>query len=93
MWGGSVLELNARAVGRLGPDILATAPDFDRMLAGLRRDQRRAVGDALLDQRLVAGIGNLWKAESLWRARCRRGVRWATSPTRSCATCSAKQRG
>jgi endonuclease-8 len=27
------------------------------------------VGDALLDQRLVAGIGNLWKAESLWRAR------------------------
>ena len=70
MWGGSVLELNARAVRRLGPDILASPPDFDRMLAGLRRsDQRRAVGDALLDQRLVAGIGNLWKAESLWRAR------------------------
>ena len=70
MWGGSVLELNARAVRRLGPDILAQPPDLDRMLAGLRRsDQRRAVGDALLDQRLVAGIGNLWKAESLWRAR------------------------
>src|SRR6185437_5210672 len=29
----------------------------------------REVGDALLDQRLVAGIGNLWKAEALWRAR------------------------
>jgi endonuclease-8 len=39
------------------------------MLEGLRRtDQRRAVGDALLDQRLVSGIGNLWKAEALWRA-------------------------
>jgi endonuclease VIII len=70
MWGGSVLELNARAVRRLGPDILARQPDFDRMLSGLRRtDQGRAVGDALLDQRLVAGIGNVWKAESLWRAR------------------------
>jgi endonuclease VIII len=70
LWGGSVLELNARAVRRLGPDILARTPDFDRMIAGLRRaDPRRAVGDALLDQRLVAGIGNLWKAESLWRAQ------------------------
>ena len=29
----------------------------------------RAVGEAVLDQRLVAGIGNLWKAESLWEAR------------------------
>ena len=30
---------------------------------------RRELGDALLDQRLVSGIGNLWKAESLWQAR------------------------
>jgi endonuclease-8 len=68
LWGGSVLELSDRAVRRLGPDILARPPDFERMVAGLRRtDQRRAVGDALLDQRLVAGIGNVWKAESLWR--------------------------
>ena len=69
LWGGSVLELNARAVRKLGPDILARPPDFDRMLAGLRQtDQQRAVGEALLDQRLVAGVGNLWKAEALWRA-------------------------
>jgi endonuclease-8 len=67
---GPVLELTARALRRLGPDILAEPPDFDRMLANLRREhQVRTVGDALLDQRLVAGIGNLWKAESLWRAR------------------------
>ena len=93
MWGGSVRVLNARARWRLGPDILAHPPDFDRMLAGLRRsDQRRAVGEALLDQRLVAGIGEPLEGQ-LCRVRCRRGVRWATSPTRSCATCSAKQRG
>ena len=70
LYGGRVLELNTRAVRRLGPDILAPEPDFDRMLANLRRgDQGREVGDALLDQRLVAGIGNMWKAESLWHAR------------------------
>jgi endonuclease-8 len=31
-------------------------------------DQGIAIGDALLDQRLVAGIGNVWKAEALWQA-------------------------
>ena len=52
------------------PDILAVPPDFDAMLARFRlADQGRAVGEALLDQRLVAGIGNLWKAEALWAAR------------------------
>jgi endonuclease-8 len=40
------------------------------MLARFRQtDPRRELGDALLDQRLAAGIGNLWKAEALWQAR------------------------
>ena len=70
LWGGPVLELHARDVRRLGPDILEQPPDYERMLVNLRRhEQARAVGDALLDQRLVAGIGNLWKAEALWQAR------------------------
>jgi endonuclease-8 len=69
LWNGPVLELDDRAVRRLGPDILARPPDLDGITANLRRDPRRAVGDALLDQRLVAGIGNLWKAEALWEAR------------------------
>ena len=70
VYGGSVPELHERSVRRLGPDILASPPDFETMLANLRAtDQRRQVGDALLDQRLVSGIGNLWRAEALWRAR------------------------
>ena len=69
LWGGPVLELNRRAVRRLGPDILERPPDLDRMVANLRRQPHRELGDALLDQRLVAGVGNLWKAEALWRAR------------------------
>ena len=69
LWNGPVLELDDRAVRRLGPDILAEPPDLDTMVANLRRDPARAIGDALLDQRLVAGIGNAWKAEVLWHAR------------------------
>jgi endonuclease-8 len=70
LWNGPVLELDESHVRSLGPDILADPPDLDGMLAKLRgADQRTAVGNALLDQRLVAGIGNLWRAEALWRAR------------------------
>ena len=40
------------------------------MLSRMRgADQRLAIGEALLDQRLVAGIGNLWRAEALWRTQ------------------------
>ncbi len=40
-----------------------------RSCAGCARTTRRAaIGDALLDQRIVAGIGNLWKAEGCWLA-------------------------
>ena len=70
LWHGPVLELNADALRRLGPDILADPPDFDAIVARLRAaDQKRELGEALLDQRLVAGIGNLWRAEALWEAR------------------------
>jgi endonuclease-8 len=69
LWNGPVLELTTRRVERLGPDVLAPQPDLGRMVANLRREPARAIGDALLDQRHVAGIGNLWKAEALWHAR------------------------
>jgi endonuclease-8 len=70
LWGGPVLELHTRAIARLGPDILATPPDVDSMLVRLRRaDPTRTLGETLLDQALVAGIGNIWCSESLWEAR------------------------
>ncbi|HUJ92680.1 MAG TPA: DNA-formamidopyrimidine glycosylase family protein [Gaiellaceae bacterium] len=72
LWNGPVLELSREGgrPGRLGPDILGDPPDFESMLERLRGEPKvRTVGEAILDQRLVAGIGNLWKAESLWDAR------------------------
>jgi endonuclease-8 len=70
LWNGAELELvGARVAPRLGPDILGEPPDFETMVVRLRTAQEREIGDALLDQRLVAGIGNLWRAEALWKAR------------------------
>jgi endonuclease-8 len=67
LWHGPVLELDRGVARRLGPDILADPPDYDEMVARIRRAPvDRAIGDILLDQRLVSGIGNVWKVESLW---------------------------
>jgi endonuclease-8 len=68
-WNGPVLELRADVVSRLGPDILAEPPDLPEMLARLRREPELPLGEALQRQDLVAGIGNMWAAETLWAAR------------------------
>ena len=70
LWHGPVLELDEGRVRRLGLDILADPPEIDAMVSRIRgADQRTAIGEALLDQKLVAGIGNMWRAEALWRAK------------------------
>jgi endonuclease-8 len=73
---GPVLELmtsgrvrSDQRLSGLGPDLLA--PEFDSGLF-LRRlrgdDPTRPLGEALIDQRNVAGIGNIWKSEGCWEA-------------------------
>ncbi len=58
-----------RVVGHLGPDLLD--PGFDATMAvrNLASDPAREIGQALLDQRNLAGIGNLYKSESLFLQR------------------------
>jgi len=70
LWNGPVLELHARSLASLGPDILAVPPDFDAMLTRIgRAENNRYFGDVLQDQRLIAGIGNMWMAETLWHTK------------------------
>ena len=58
-----------RRITGLGPDILAAEFDEERFLRRLREDDpTRPIGDALLDQRTIAGIGNLWKVEGCFEA-------------------------
>ncbi len=67
LWNGPVLELHTRNIARLGPDILERPPRIDAMLERMRgADQTRWFGETLLDQSIVAGIGNMWLAEALW---------------------------
>jgi len=65
----SLLADDAPLRRQLGPDVMLDPPDLDAMLERFRAtDQAREVGEALLDQRLVAGIGNMWRAEGLFLA-------------------------
>lgn len=52
-----------RVVGHLGPDLLGPDWDADRALTNLLSDPARPLGEALLDQRNLAGIGNVYKSE------------------------------
>lgn len=52
-----------KAVGHLGPDLLGPDWDPDKALANLLATPERALGEALLDQRNLAGIGNVYKSE------------------------------
>ncbi|GLW00507.1 Fpg/Nei family DNA glycosylase [Streptomyces lavendulae] len=58
-----------RVVGHLGPDLLG--PDWDpaRAAANLLADPARPLGEALLDQRNLAGIGNIYKTELCFLAQ------------------------
>jgi endonuclease VIII len=74
---GPVLELMTdsrtrldQRIAGLGPDVVAKRPfDEARFLQRLHHtDQTRAIGDALLDQKIVAGLGTVWRTEACWRA-------------------------
>ena len=75
-FGGPTLRvLRAEAVrsdpvlARLGPDVLAGDFDAERVARSLATVPDRGLGDALLDQRLLAGIGNIFKSEACFAAR------------------------
>ena len=60
-------EFARRALlARLGPDPLRPDFDPDRARENLRRRPRRAIGDALLDQSVIAGVGNIYRNEALF---------------------------
>ena len=56
------------SLSRLGPDLLAPDFDADEVWRRLRSPERAAmeIGPALLDQRAMAGVGNVYKNEILW---------------------------
>ncbi|MET8138928.1 DNA-formamidopyrimidine glycosylase family protein [Sphaerisporangium sp. NPDC005288] len=60
-----------RVVGHLGPDLLDPEWDQEQAARAARNIAARpgtTIGEALLDQRNVAGIGTIWRAETLFLA-------------------------
>jgi endonuclease VIII len=70
-----LLETRALALhpqlSTLGPDLLAPEPDLERAIANLAQPSRAEtpVGEALLDQSLMAGLGNVYRSEVLFLER------------------------
>jgi endonuclease-8 len=54
------------AVASLGPDVLADGFDPELAAARAAAAPGRTIGEVLLDQHVAAGIGNIWKSESLF---------------------------
>ncbi len=66
-----VVELVATAdeasvVGHLGPDLLGDDWDVDEAVRRILLEPQRTIGEALLDQRNLAGIGTVYRAETLF---------------------------
>jgi endonuclease VIII len=57
------------SAARLGPDVLAGGFDPDVAAKRAAEHPARTIGDVLLDQRVAAGIGNIWKTESCFACR------------------------
>src|SRR4029453_16817716 len=53
-------------VGHLGPDLLGPDWDPDEAVRRLAAQPDRPIGEALLDQRNLAGLGNFYRAELLF---------------------------
>jgi formamidopyrimidine-DNA glycosylase len=62
------LTLEVRAIERLGPEPLEPQFTLDGLARALKRS-RQAVKVKLLDQSLIAGVGNIYASEALFRAR------------------------
>jgi endonuclease VIII len=53
---------------RLGPDPLRSDADAERAFARIRKSSK-PIGALLMDQSVLSGVGNVYRAESLFRAR------------------------
>jgi endonuclease-8 len=60
----------ARSLDRLGPDLCAPGADLEAARARLDAvHPNTTIGEALLDQRVVCGVGNVFKSEVCWACR------------------------
>ena len=76
-------------LARMGPEPLEPGFDAEALGAGLARHPSMTLKAALLDQGVVAGIGNIYADEALWRAGLHPQRRCGAPPSRPCGTGSS----
>jgi DNA-formamidopyrimidine glycosylase len=59
----------SKKLGMLGPDMLSGDVTHEQFQAALLRKPKWTLAQALMDQGVIAGVGNYVKADSLWMAR------------------------
>jgi len=57
------------AIAKLGPDLISTDPDFNSVVENAQAKPKLMLCEALLDQQIACGIGNIYKSEALFHAR------------------------
>jgi endonuclease-8 len=62
-----VAEFSVDALRHLGPDFLADDFDVAEAMRRARSMESDEIGNVLLNQRVAAGVGNIWKSETLFR--------------------------
>lgn len=62
-----VAEFSTDALRQLGPDLLGGDFDLAEAMKRARSRPDEEIANVLLDQRVVAGVGNIWKSETLFR--------------------------
>ena len=69
-WGRMIVSRDDIPAWRsLGPDPLDEGIDLDRLAAKLARRKKRSIKEVLMDQTVLAGVGNIQAIEALWKAR------------------------
>lgn len=58
-------ELYESITARLGPDPLRKDADVDKFLARIAKS-KKSIGQLLMDQAVIAGVGNVYRAEALF---------------------------
>jgi endonuclease VIII len=61
--------LRKTTIPALGPDLLKQDFDFARVIAGMKQHADEQIAEVLLNQRVMAGIGNLYKSETCFICR------------------------
>jgi formamidopyrimidine-DNA glycosylase len=69
-WGRMILASDEEGpFAELGPDPLSDGIDLAELAQALTRRKRQSIKEALMDQRVLAGVGNIQAIEALWKAR------------------------